>query len=116
MADKSPTGSRDMGGGSLVRGGRDWDEGAPKDFRGEIHPAPKMHVAHGSGPKTGLGDTATIAVKSTQSAPAPRMDVASKGPRGGGGGGKDYHSLQRGGGTDKGPRGSGKSGGAGVTS
>ena len=124
----SPAGRRDMGGGALMSRTRNWDEGAPKDFTGQIHPFPgkaarqksAAHVKQPTGkempPAAGAGGPRKFPPpKNVQSAKAPdhpmppaigRMSGIKNAAK----------AIQAGKSkTDHGPRGSGKSGGAGVT-
>ncbi len=127
MADMSPTGSRDMGGGGLMSKKRNWDEGGPKDFTGSIHPAKgvatkqkdaanvKQPSGHSAPPGTSCGPKTFPPPKNVQSAKAPKLAVPAAVGRLSGTH-QTGKAIQAGKSkTDHGPRGSGKSGGAGVT-
>lgn len=125
MADRSPKGTKNMGGGGLISKSRNWDEGAPKDFTGQIHPhegkvgqipdaTDMKQTGHGA-PSASIGGASGIPVKNTQSARAPKGKNPAYGHTSGSDKGYDYHACGKQVGADKGPRGSGRSGGAGVT-
>lgn len=128
MADMSPGGRRDFGGGALMSKTRDWDTGTPHGFKGQVAPAKgvatrqkdaasvKQPAGHGMPPGGGgSGPKSFPAPKNEQSAKAPKLAVPPAVGRMSGI--KDHaRAVQAGKSkTDHGPRGSGRTGGSGVT-
>lgn len=129
MADMGPRGGKNAGGAGLSSRTRHWDEGGPSDFAGRIHPFPgeAAQIKDGASVKQPSGKEMPGGSKNAgpKNFPPPQNVQSAKAPR---------HSMPeavgrlanvkcsdkaiqmgRTGGMDKGPKGSGKRGGAGVT-
>ena len=129
MPDMSPTGRRDMGGTGLISRSRDWDTGTPHGFKGKIHPDKgvatrqksaanvKQPAGHSMAPGTNVGKQSNFPPpKNVQSAKAPNHPIPAAIGRMGGIKQHGVKAIQAGKSkTDHGPRGSGRSGGPGVT-
>ncbi len=129
MPDMSPTGRRSMGGDGLISRTRDWDTGTPHGFKGSIHPFPgkadkvkdAANVKQPSGksmpPSAGSGGPRKFPPpKNVQSAKAPDHPMPAAIGRMTGIKQSGVKAIQAGKSkSDHGPRGSGRTGGRGVT-
>lgn len=119
---------KDAGGRGLMSKTRNWDEGAPADFKGRIHPSKGVVTQQKSAamvrqpkggsapPAAALGSSDWKTAANVQSAKAPRHPMPPAvgriaTPKGG----DKYAQRGRTKGPDKGPKTTGKSGGSGVT-